>query len=223
SSLLAAELADERQSYSATRFIPGASEAAQWSEDILKLRVWDAWPMVADVNLRRARGAADAHFDRRRSVASRVLQQVPHHPAQQARVSTDRDRLALELGLLIARTLLARERQQIYLFVRFPPLHDVQAAGQQNLVDQCVEFGDALLDISLALRVRALLHQFHGHADARERRAQLVRGMGQERFVGADQLLDAAGGAVEALGEPRHLIVAFDLHSSREVSGAERL
>ena len=42
-------------------------------------------------------------------------------------------------------------------------------------------------------------------------------------LVRADQLLDARGGAVEARGEPRHLVPALDLDARREIAGAERL
>jgi hypothetical protein len=41
--------------------------------------------------------------------------------------------------------------------------------------------------------------------------------------VGADQLFDATSGAVEALGEPSHLVAALDLHAGREVPRPERL
>ena len=68
-----------------------------------------------------------------------------------------------------------------------------------------------------------LLEQLDAEADARERRAQLVRGVGEQHAVRADQLLDARGRAVEALGEPRHLVAALDLDARREVAGAERL
>src|SRR6266581_4841350 len=112
--------------------------------------------MVADAQLRHALDTAYAHFDGRRAVAPRVLQQVPYHPAEQAWVAAHGDRLALELSVLITRTLLGREREQIHLLVRFPPLHDVEAAGQQKLVDQRVELGDVVLDITLALAVSAL-------------------------------------------------------------------
>ncbi len=39
----------------------------------------------------------------------------------------------------------------------------------------------------------------------------------------ADQLLDARRGAVEALGEPRHLVPALDLDARRELARAERV
>src|SRR5207244_3004996 len=90
-------------------------------------------------------------------------------------------------------------------------------------VDQRVELGDVLLELALALGVDVLLHQLHRHADAGERSAQLVRRIGEERFVGGDQLFDALCGAVEAPGEPRYLVIAFHLHPCRQLTGAERL
>ena len=42
-------------------------------------------------------------------------------------------------------------------------------------------------------------------------------------LAGLDQLLDAGGGAVEAGGEARDLVVAFDLDAGRKIAGAKLL
>ncbi len=76
---------------------------------------------------------------------------------------------------------------------------------------------------ALVFRISRLLEQLEAEPDARQRRAQLVRGIGEQHAVRADQLLDARGGAVEASGKPRHLVAALDLDPRRKIAGAERL
>ena len=78
-------------------------------------------------------------------------------------------------------------------------------------------------EVGLELRVLALLVELEPEAEARQRRAQLVRRVGEQHAMGADQLLDAGGGAVEARGEARHLVAALDLDARGELAGAERL
>ena len=68
---------------------------------------------------------------------------------------------------------------------------------------------------ALRLGSAALLQQLHADADARQRRPQLVRGVGEQQLVRAHQVLDAGGGAVEALGQPRHLVLALHLARAR--------
>ena len=58
---------------------------------------------------------------------------------------------------------------------------------------------------------------------ARERRPQLVRAVGEQHLVRLDQLLDTGGGRVEALGQRRHLVLAFDLHAGGEIAAAKLL
>ena len=41
--------------------------------------------------------------------------------------------------------------------------------------------------------------------------------------MGSDELLDASGRAVEAFGEPRDLVTAFDFDPRGQIAGAERL
>ena len=145
-----------------------------------------------------------------------VLEQVADHPAQQARIAPQRNRLAFELDAFVARALLRREGEQVDVF-RGKGFLRVQAAREEDLVDQRVELGDVLLQLAAALG------QLERHADARERRAQLVRGVGEQGLVRPDQLLDARRGAVEALGEPRHIVPAFDFHPDAQLAGRERL
>ena len=58
-----------------------------------------------------------------------------------------------------------------------------------------LEFGLALAESAPAFE------QLDAHAHARQRRAQFVRGVGEQHLVRGDQFLDARGGAVEAFGE----------------------
>src|SRR5262249_13553019 len=105
--------------------------------------------MVADTQFRPAPGAANAHFDGRRPVAPGVLQEVPDHPAEQARVAAHGNGLALELDGLVTCAFLAREREQINLFIYVQSLHYLQATGQQDLVDQCIELSDVEFEVML--------------------------------------------------------------------------
>ena len=66
-----------------------------------------------------------------------------------------------------------------------------------------------------------LAQQRHRHADARQRRAQLVAAVGEQQAMRGDQLLDAPGRAVEALGQRRHLVAALDLHARAEIAAAQ--
>src|SRR5262249_35342065 len=178
---------------------------------------------VADGKLNAFARTSHAHLDGRRAVALRVLEEISDQTPQQSRIAAHDDRPAIELNALVAGAFLCGEREQVHVFLSLETFHRVEAAGEQDLVDQRVELGDVLLEAGLALRVGVLLHQLHRHADASERRAQLVRSVGEQRLVRPNQLLDAARRAVEAVREPRYLVAPFGLHARREVSGAERL
>ena len=192
--------------------------AVERLEHALALGLGDARAAIANHYLRAVFGAGDAHFDRRSSVALRVLQQVADHPAQQPRIAAHGEWLAVELGVVVASAFFRGKREQVHTFIGFQLLQGVKAAGKQDLVDQRIEFCDILLQLGFSLRLGALFHQFHRHADARERRAQLVRSVREQGFVRADQLLDAARGPVEASGEPRHLVASLDLDARRELA-----
>ena len=99
----------------------------------------------------------------------------------------------------------------------------VEAAGQQDLVDQLVELGDVAPDLVLERGRGLRLHQLQPHADARQRRAQLVRRIGQQRLVRLEQRLHAFGRVVEALGEEGQLVRARLLDARRQVALAPAL
>src|SRR6266849_3763204 len=81
----------------------GSPTAVERVEHPLALGLGYAGPAVADGEFRAVLGAGDAHFDRRGAVAFCVFQQVADHPAQQPRIPAHRDRLAVELGVVVAR------------------------------------------------------------------------------------------------------------------------
>ena len=70
---------------------------------------------------------------------------------------------------------------------------------------------------------RDLLKQLQPEPDARQRRAQFMRSVGEQQPVRTDELLDTCRGAIEALRQPRHLIAAFDLGARGEIASAERI
>ena len=136
-------------------------------------------------------------------------------------VAPNGDRRAFH-RVLVARALLRRERQEVDLLVGRGAGLSIEPARQQDAVDQAVELGNVAELGFFAGRCRRF-SRFDAEADARQRRAQLVPGVGEQQLVGLDQLLDAGGGAVEAVGEPRDLVIAFDLDAGRKIAGAKLL
>src|SRR5437867_6642750 len=208
-------LPHEREAEAST--LPRA-DAVERLEHAVALGLRYARAAIADRQLRAVPDAGDAYLDRRSAVALRVFQQVADHPAQQPRIAAQGEWLAVELGVVVASAFFRGKREQVHTFIGFQLLQGVKAAGKQDLVDQRIEFGDILLQLGFSLRLGVLFHQFHRHADARERRAQLVRSVREQRLVRSDQLLDAARRPVEALGEPRHLVASLDLDARRELA-----
>src|SRR6266571_4065483 len=164
----------------------GEAEAAvEGLEELLALGFRDAGAGVAHTELDFAPGFSQSYLYGGRTVPPRVLEQVADHPAQQARVALDADRLAFELGMLVARAFLGGEGQEIHGFGSFG-LASVEAAREEDFVDEGIELGDVLLELALAHGVGALLHELDRHADAGKRRAQLMRGVRQQRLVRSD-------------------------------------
>ena len=100
----------------------------------------------------------------------------------------------------------------------------VEAAGQQNFVHQLVQLGNVAQNFSAKGGCwQARAHQLQPHADARERRAQLVRGIGQQRFVRAHQGFNARGGGVELARQLGHFVIALHGNAGRQVALAKAL
>src|SRR5262249_14148934 len=105
------DLAHEGQPQSCPGTRADATESVERPENAFALRIGDTRSMVADTEFRSALGAASAHFNGRGTVAPGVLQEVPDHPTEQARVTAHSNRLALELDLIVTRAFLTRERE----------------------------------------------------------------------------------------------------------------
>ena len=64
----------------------------------------------------------------------------------------------------------------------------VKPAGQQDLTDQLIKFADVAIQFfAQRLTVTASLQQLQAHAQPRQRRAQLMRGVGQQGFLRSQQ------------------------------------
>jgi len=79
------DLAHQGQPQSSPCALSGTGKSVKRPKDELALRLCNTQSMVANTQFRSAAGAANAHFDRRRTVAPGVLQEVPDHPTEQAR------------------------------------------------------------------------------------------------------------------------------------------
>ena len=155
--------------------------------------------------------------------ALRHLQQNPDKTAKQPRVALDDDAVALQLDILVAGAFLGDEGLKLDRLDRTKRRGGVKPAGKQDLVDQPVEFGDVRAKRRLQAGVGIALEEIDAEADARQRRPQLVRGVGEQHPVGTDQLVDAGGSAIEARGEASDLVPALDLDPGGKIAGAEGL
>ena len=107
-----------------------------------------------------------------------VLQQVADEAGEQPAFARHPHRLAREVGAG-ARGLLRCERLKVDSLQVRGPLQGAEAARQQDLLDQLVEVLDVALDARAERRVAVLRQQLHGHANAGEGCAQLVRRGGE--------------------------------------------
>src|SRR5205807_8531573 len=114
-------------------------------------------------------------------------------------------------------------REQIDVFSRLQRRHRLEAARQQDLVNQRLELRQVALEVGLVFRFAGALEQLERKPDARERRAQLVRRVGEQQTVRTDQLLNAAGGTIETLGQTGDLVVAGDRDTRTEIARTQRL
>ena len=117
-------------------------------------------------------------------VAARVVEQVAQQPAQQPRVAADRRRFAAHVGTVREPPLPPRARADPPPRVWTRPIQRIQAARQQQLADQA----RPARRCPCASRARSsgrssAGQQLERHAHARERRAQLVRHMREQRLL----------------------------------------
>ena len=80
-----------------------------------------------------------------------------------------------------ARAFLGRQTGQVQRFKRLRiGLFGIQAAGQQNFVDELVQLGDAARNLHALRGAAVQRRELQAHADAGQRRAQLMRCIGQQ-------------------------------------------
>ncbi len=113
--------------------------------------------------------------------------------------------------------------QQVDILCGLRHSGDVEPAGEQDFLDQVVEFRDITGEFRLDLGVGLRLEQLNAEPYTRQWRAQFVRCVGEQKTVRADQFFDPGGGAIEACRELGNLVAAFDGDPGRKVAGAERL
>ena len=157
-----------------------------------------------------------------RRVTRRVVEQVADQAGEQPALALHRCGIAGEVGSG-ARGLLGGESLQVDRLQVPGPLQSTESAGQQDLLDQPVELLDIALDTRPECGVAVLRQQLDGHADSRQRRAQLVGGGGERVALRLDEGLDALGRTVEAAGERGDLVLALDLDPGGEIARAQRL
>lgn len=184
------------------------ADPVERKEHPLALGFWNAFTDIRDTQYGEfmLRPHLDPH--RKFAVATSILEQIANETAQQAGVAPDGNRLTLR-SAVIMRAFLNGEREQIDLLAGpLPTLPrkrgearmgelGIEPARQQNFLDQEIEFGDIAFELRLVLRIALLLEQLNPEPDARKRRPQLVRGIGQQHAMSIDQFLDARGRAVE--------------------------
>ncbi len=126
--------------------------------------------------------------------------------------------------------LLGRQREQVDRVVALQRCTGLQPAGQQHLLDQRIEFADVGVDLlpqAFALRARqtgrCVLQHRHRHLQPRQRRAQLVAGVGQQALLGTQQGLDARCGAVEAGAQRGHFVAPVFGHTMVQRAGTKGL
>lgn len=151
-----------------------------------------------------------------------LVEQVADEPGEQPAFARHRRGLAREIRPS-TRGLPGGKRMEVDALPVRRPLQGVEAARQQDLLDQLVQLLHVALDAGAQRRVAVLRQQLDRHADARERGAQLVGGGGERLALGLDQRLDALGRPVEAARERRDLVPALDLDPGGEIARAQRL
>ena len=75
--------------------------------------------------------------------------------------------------------------------------------------------------LSWTSSVLARARQLHGHAQAGQRRAQLVRNIEQQAALGRQQGFDAARHAIEGAGKLTEFVAARGSHAGGQVAGTE--
>src|SRR5262249_12804460 len=123
-----------------------AGDAEERREGALAVAKSDAGAAIADSQARPVAVGPHADIYRRRAVALCVLDQVAHHAPQERAVAEHGHGLTADRAMLVAGGLLGRERKEVHLLAPVQALDRIEAAGEQDLVDQCIELGDVALE-----------------------------------------------------------------------------
>ena len=163
----------------------------------------------------------------RAAVAARVLEQVAQRAAQQALVAVHAGWPRPSTVGLDARGLLGRQRRAGRPGRGGPASAAASSRLASSTSSTSASSSATLVSISRLSRSRCagrrLVEHRHRHLHARQRRAQFVAGVGQQRLVRAHQRLDARGRVVEARRHGGHLVAPADLDAVVELAGAEAL
>ena len=172
----------------AARAFAGAGQAVEGLKDAFALVQRHARTAVAHAHFGQGAAAQHLHGDFARAVAAGVFQQVANGAAQQFGDAAHFQPFWHGAHVQVrvhAGAFFGGQADQIHVFHgAHIGLAGVQAAGQQDFIHQLVQLGNVAQDFSAeGGRGRLPPHQLQPHADAGERRAQFVRGIGQQGLV----------------------------------------
>ena len=231
------DLADDREAEAAPGERPRAGAAEEAVEDVRQLIGGDAGAVVADLEL----AVVQAHLDRRVGAGELdgVVEQVVDGAVKARRHAVDERRLELDLeahgGRVAARPLdrLGDEHVQAHVLAL------IEALGLARELDQVVDERGELLELVDEIRgeARAVagrqlvgsLEQLDVRAQARHRRAQLVRGVGDQPSLHARGLVELVHGLledreqrVEARREAAELVASILVDALAQIEGLAR-
>ena len=210
--------------------LAGAAGTVERLEDALALLRRQAAAGVAHGDRRAGAVARHGDGDRRSTVLDGVVEQVTYQPPQQHRVALDLDRLARQVGI-VARRLLGGKAEQVDALAAIPArLGVIEPARQQQLLDEPVHLDEVAHDLRARRVLRFAQPDLDCHAQARQRGAQLVAGVGEKRLLRGEQAGEPGRRLVEGAPEQRDLVVAALLEAGRRAilaparhAGAQRL
>ena len=210
------DLAHQRQAQAdATLALGVAGQAKKRLEDALAKFLRHASAPVADLDHHARRAGLDAEAEFAAAVTLRVLEQVAHGTAQQPFVAAHLQVLPAGRGAHVC-GLFGCHRQQRHRLPQVQRHGAIQPAGQQHFLHQRIEFADVGVYLAAQRRVlrrRCVFNQCHCHLQPRQRRAQLMAGVGQQALVRAQQRFDAGGGLVETGAQGGNLVAAVLGHA----------
>jgi len=215
------DLAHDREPETGAGQRPRVRGAVEAVEDVLAVLGRDARAVVAHDQI----AVLEDHVDGRAFAAplAGVLEQVPDRPLEPFRISLDDRRLdpgrpgELREARACSMHGVLDELVQVHrcpLLARIVAARELEQAGDQiaHLVRLPLEVGE---ETAARVRIEALLLLQHldVRLHARQRRTQLVRGVGDESALCVERLLERREHCVERAAEPRQLVAAADRHA----------